>query len=264
MPKVKVNDIEMYYELHGRGDPVVLIQGLGGNHTFWEPNLPQLVKKHRILLLDYRGAGNTDKPAMAYSTRMFANDIAGLMDAVGIERAHIVGRSMGGCIAQWMGIDHPKKSRSLIMAATWGRADGVLRHTLAAWTRIVELDGVPGLLDQILPWCWSREFFEPAKAKDLAALKSLVFKNNQPAAAFKRQSLAGQKHNALSQLKKISSPTLVMVGEVDILTPRKFADELVERIPGAELMLLPRLGHAFYEEKPEVFNNAALAYWSRT
>jgi pimeloyl-ACP methyl ester carboxylesterase len=263
MPKTLVNGIEMYYEFHGDGSPVVLIQGLGGNHTFWEPNLPQLVKRHRILLLDYRGAGDTDKPDMPYSTRLFADDIAGLMDAVGIRNAHIVGRSMGGCIAQWLGIAHPQKVRSLILAATWGRADGMLRHTLSGWTRIVEMEGLPGLLDQILPWCWSRAFFEPEQAKELATLKQLVMQNRQPADAFRRQSLAGQEHDALAELRKIRTPTAVMVGEDDILTPRKFADELVRLIPGAELMLLPRLGHAFYEERPAVFNNAALGFWAR-
>ena len=263
MPKTRVNGIEMYYELRGEGVPVVLIQGLGGNHTFWEPNLPQLVKRCRILLLDYRGSGNTDKPEMAYSTRMFADDIAALMDAVGMKQAHIVGRSMGGCIAQWLGIAHPEKVQSLILAATWGRADGMLRHTLAGWARVVELDGLPGLLDQILPWCWSRAFFEPEKADELATLKKLVMQNRQPADAFRRQSLAGQEHDALAQLHTIRAPTMVMVGEDDILTPRKFADEMVRLIPNAELILLPRLGHAFYEERPEVFNNGALGFWTR-
>jgi 3-oxoadipate enol-lactonase len=262
MPKARVNDIEMYYELHGAGEPVVLIQGLGGDHTFWTPNLPDLVSRHRILILDYRGGGKTDKPAMAYTTRMFADDIAALMGELDIARAHIVGRSMGGCIAQWLGIAHPEKVRSLMLAATWGRADGMLRHTLAAWTRIVDADGVPGLLEQILPWCWSRAFFEPEHADELAALKTLVMANTQPADAFRRQSLAGQEHDALSKLGEIRSPTLVMVGEDDILTPRKFADEIVGLIPDADLMLLPRLGHAFYEEKPQVFNKAALGFWA--
>jgi 3-oxoadipate enol-lactonase len=263
MPKTRVNGIDMYYELHGDGIPVVLIQGLGGTHRFWEPNLPQLLRRCRILLLDYRGGGDTDTPDMPYSTRLFADDIAGLMDAVGMKQAHIVGRSMGGCIAQWLGIAHPQNVLSLILAATWGRADGMLRHTLASWTRFVELDGLPGLLDHILPWCWSRALFEPERAAELIALRQLVMQNRQPADGFRRQSLAGQEHNALAQLPAIRAPTLVMVGEDDILTPRKFAEELVERIPGAELALFPRLGHAFYEERPAVFNNAALGFWTR-
>ena len=198
MPKAKVNDINMYYELHGAGDPVVLIQGLGGNHTFWQPNLPNLIKKHQILLLDYRGAGDSDKPDMPYSTRLFADDIAALMEALDIPRAISSGRSMGGCIAQYLGIAHPDKVRSLVLAATWGRADEALKLCLANWSKIVELVGLEGLFDHVLPWCWTREFFEPEHAEELAELKRLVYANRQPRDAFVRQSLAGQEHDALS------------------------------------------------------------------
>jgi pimeloyl-ACP methyl ester carboxylesterase len=263
MPKVKVNGINMYYELHGKGDPVVLVQGLGGNHTFWEPNLPQLVKRHRIVLLDYRGAGLTDKPKMAYSTKMFADDIAGLMDALDIPKAHVVGRSMGGCIGQWLGIQHPKKLRSLILAATWGCADGMLTLCLNNWAKIVARSGLGGLFPHILPWCWTRDFFEPKNAKELAKLKRLVYSNRQPRDAFIRQSLAGQRHDAIRYLSRITAPTLVVVGEADILTPRKFSDEIVAAIPAAKLHLIPGLGHAFYEERPEVFNRVALDFWAR-
>lgn len=262
MPKVKVNDIDMYYELHGEGDPVVLIQGLGGNHTFWEPNLPDLTKKHKIVLLDYRGAGDTDKPDMPYTTRLFADDIAGLMNELGIDKAHIVGRSMGGCIAQWMGIDHLENVRSLLLAATWGRADGCLKMMLANWAKVVELAGLPGLLEQVLPWCWTRDFFEPEKAEELEALKKMVFKNQQPADAFARQSKAGQDHDALSELRKIKAPTLVAVGDRDILTPPKLSQEIVESIPGAKLQMIPGYGHAFYEERPDIFNEIALNFWA--
>jgi 3-oxoadipate enol-lactonase len=263
MPKVKVNGLNMYYELHGQGDPVILIQGLGGNHTFWNPNLPQLVKRHRIVLLDYRGAGLTDKPKMAYSTKMFADDIAGLMEALDIPRAHVVGRSMGGCIGQWLGIRHPTKVRSLILAATWGRADGMLKLCLDNWSRIVARSGLGDLFPHILPWCWTRDFFEPENATALARLKKLVYANRQPREAFIRQSLAGQRHDAIRHLSRIQAPTLVVVGEADILTPRRLSDEIVARIPTARLHLIPGLGHAFYEEKPEVFNRVALDFWAR-
>lgn len=264
MAKVKVNGIEMYYELHGSGDPVVLIQGLGGNHTFWSPNLPELSRSHRVLLLDYRGAGETDKPDMPYSTRMFADDIAALMAELSLPRAHVVGRSMGGCIAQWLGVEHADRVRSLILAATWARADGCLKLLLANWANIVDMAGLPGLLEQILPWCWTRGFFEPERAQELAALRDLVLANRQPAYAFRRQSAAGQEHDALDELSRITAPTLVMVGEQDILTPRELSDDIVARVPNAELRLIPELGHAFYEERPEVFNEQALKFWART
>jgi 3-oxoadipate enol-lactonase len=264
MPKARVHDIDMYYEVHGdAGAPVVLIQGLGANRTFWNPNLPSLVERHRILLLDYRGSGDTDKPAGPYSTRQFADDIARLMDAVGFPRAHVVGRSMGGCIAQWMGIHHPDKVRSLILAATWARADGMLRRTLESWANLLEKAGTEGLFEQAFLWCYTRDFFEPRHAASLAALDTLVTGNRPPADAFRRQSRAGQEHDALGRLSSIRAPTLVLVGREDILTPPKFSEELAGRIPGAELKVLGGLGHAFYEQAPEVFNQAAEEFWSR-
>jgi 3-oxoadipate enol-lactonase len=221
------------------------------------------VKRHRIVLLDYRGAGLTDKPKMTYSTKLFADDIADLMDALDIPRAHVVGRSMGGCVGQWLGIRHPTKVRSLILAATWGRADGMLKLCLDNWAQIVATNGLGGLFPHILPWCWTRTFFEPEYAKALAKLKKLVYANRQPRDAFIRQSLAGQRHDAIRHLPRIKAPTLVVVGTVDILTPRAFSDEIVARIPTAKLHLIPGLGHAFYEEKPQVFNRVALDFWAR-
>lgn len=264
MPKTRVNGIEMYYEIHGAGgEPVVLIQGLGANRMFWQPNLPALAAKHRILLLDYRGSGDTDKPNEAYSTAQFADDIAALMEAVGFPRAHVVGRSMGGCIAQWLGIAHPDKVRSLILAATWGRADGMLRQALESWANLLERAGTEGLFEQAFLWCYTRDFFEPENAAALSALKTLVGGNRPPADAFRRQSRAGQAHDALERLAAIRTPTLVVVGQEDILTPRKFSEELAARIRGAELRVLPGLGHAFYEQAPPVFNELAEAFWTR-
>jgi pimeloyl-ACP methyl ester carboxylesterase len=139
----------------------------------------------------------------------------------------------------------------------------MLKLCLDNWSKIVARQGLGGLFDHILPWCWTRGFFEPRNARALAKLKRLVYANRQPRDAFVRQSLAGRRHDAIRHLPRIKAPTLVVVGEADILTPRKFADELVARIPGARLELVPGLGHAFYEERPEVFNRVALEFWAR-
>jgi pimeloyl-ACP methyl ester carboxylesterase len=170
---------------------------------------------------------------------------------------------MGGCIAQWLGIAHPDKVRSLILAATWGRADGMLKRALESWANLLEKAGTEGLFEQAFLWCYTRDFFEPRNATALAALDTLVRGNRPPPDAFRRQSRAGQAHDAIERLSAIKAPTLVMVGEEDILTPRAFSEELAARIPGATLDVLPRLGHAFYEQSPEAFNDRAEAFWRR-
>lgn len=200
---------------------------------------------------------------MPYSTRLFADDIVGLMDAVGISCAHIVGRSVGGCIAQWLAMAHPEKVRNVIIAATWGRADAFFKRSLRGWTNLVEKLGLPGLFEQALLSCYTRDFFEPQNSAALEELEKLVSANQQPAEAFARQSLAGQEHDALGERHKIQAPTLVVVGQEDILTPPKFSEELATRIPGAVLTVLPGLGHAFYEQRPVMFNELALKFWAR-
>lgn len=261
MPRVTVNDINMHYEVHGTGDPVVLIQGLGGNHTFWYPNLPELKKHFRIVLLDYRGSGDTDKPDMPYTIRMFADDIAALMGTIGLSRAHVVGRSMGGCIAQELAINHPDRVRSLILAATWAKADGYLARLFEARIRLVEKVGLKGMFETGVFMSYTREFFDPTRAQDREDLERLVFANDQPPRFFALQALAGRDHDARDRLARITAPTLVVVGTQDLMCPPPFSREITDRIPGATLKVLDGLGHAFYEQAPEVFNTLAMEFW---
>jgi len=121
MPKVKVDDIQIYYEVHGKGFPLIMIMGLGGNADWWDPRLIQaLSKEFKLIMFDNRGAGRTDISERKYSVKMFAEDAAGIMDALGISEAHVLGISMGGMIAQELVLNHPKKVDSLFNAL-WRR-----------------------------------------------------------------------------------------------------------------------------------------------
>jgi pimeloyl-ACP methyl ester carboxylesterase len=266
MPKAKVNGINMYYEVHGDGDPVVLIVGLGGNHLFWAPLIPIWAAKHQLLIFDWRGMGDSDDgPEAEYSTQLLAADVAELMKQVGIGPAHVLGRSMGGCIAQYLAINHPEQVRSLVLASTFGRPDGFLVQLLDSWTRMVDSGGDPILIDQATFWGLPRHTFEPEFAEVSNAVLDVAHAgiklSNRPA-EFRKLSKAAQAHNALSDLHRISAPSMVMVGRDDILTPPSLAAELYDLIPGAELMFFERAGHAFYEQLPEKFASAALRFWA--
>lgn len=263
MPKVKVNDINMYYEIHGKGDPVLLIQGLGGNHTFWYPNVKQLSSGFKIVLFDYRGSGDTDKPDVEYTIRMFADDIAALMDKIDVKVAHVVGRSMGGCIAQEIAINYPDKVRSLILAATWARADAYLVRLFEARSRLVEKIGLQGMFDTGIFMSYTRDFFEPKNQEHYETIKKMVFANEQPSRGFYLQAMAGARHDAVDRISKINTPTLVIAGKEDLLVPPKITEDIACRIPGAELILLDHLGHAFYEQAPDVFNRIAMDFWRK-
>ena len=117
--KVKVNDINMYYEIHGEGFPLVMIQGIGQSSLMWPPIfLDEVSKSFKIIIFDNRGAGRTDKPDIEYSIKMFADDTIGLMDALNIERAHVLGYSMGGIIAQELVLNYPKRVEKLVLCST--------------------------------------------------------------------------------------------------------------------------------------------------
>ena len=118
MPKIEVGDVELYYEIHGEGPPVVLIHGLAGDCSAWAPQIKVLENDYRVIALDNRGAGRSSSPDYPYTTRHFADDTVGLMDALEIaEPAHVIGRSMGGAIAQEMAINYPGTRSAICFAA---------------------------------------------------------------------------------------------------------------------------------------------------
>ena len=118
MPKVKVGDVNIYYEIHGTGEPLVLIQGLGEDSSGWSRIMPLLSRHYRVIAFDNRGVGQSDKPDVPYSIDIMANDLAGLLDAIGVQTAHVLGISMGGTIAQSFVLNHPDRVISLILGCT--------------------------------------------------------------------------------------------------------------------------------------------------
>src|SRR5579871_570460 len=130
MPTISVNDIDMYYEVHGEGEPLVLIAGTNSDHTLYRGITPQLAAKYQVIVFDNRGVGQTSKPDIPYSIEMMADDTAGLLDALGITGAHMLGTSMGGRIAVALALRHPRHVKSLILVSTVMTMKGVPRRRL--------------------------------------------------------------------------------------------------------------------------------------
>nr|MDO8081328.1 alpha/beta hydrolase [Candidatus Freyarchaeota archaeon] len=261
MPTMKVKDLEMYYEIHGEKNevPLVLIMGLSGDVTGWMFQIPEFSKKYRVIAFDNRDAGRTSKTDTSYSIDTMAEDTYNLLKQLGVKKAHIFGASMGGCIAQSFALKHPEMLRSLILASTIPRAPkGV--NFLNIWPEMIKLLPQELFLKQNLLWALTKESLENDA---LVQMGIQMMKNNpfaQPPEAFIRQCQASLKFDALERLKEIKAPTLVVVGDRDILTPVWEAKEIASRIPKAELKVIQGCAHGMTLEKSPELNKAVLEF----
>jgi 3-oxoadipate enol-lactonase len=263
MPKVRVGDIEMFYVEVGRGEPLVLVMGFGGDHLAWGLQLPAFAQRHRVIAFDNRGAGQTDAPDHPYTVRMMAEDTAGLMDKLGIGRAHVVGVSMGGMIAQELALNHPQRVQSLHLGCTLARPDAYLQAVSAAWRELRARLDREATLRAIGPWLFAAVTYnERPEFVETIFQSALANPHPQTLTGFLRQGEAIQHHDTLDRLASIRCPTLVSAAEDDILVPPRLSRELAARIPGAVLHVVPGAGHVYFWERPEDFNALSLDFFA--
>ena len=262
MPRQKVNDIEIYYEFHGQGEPLVLIMGLRRNIEWWYRQVPDLSKHFKVLVFDNRGAGRTEKPVMDYSIRLFADDTAALMESLDIKKAHILGVSMGGYIAQELAINYPGRVRSLILGCT---SAGGERAVLMSPERLKKITANEGLIpEQILRKDMDIYFSDHFIRGNLEKIKEFVsisLRYYQPPDTFLRQFAACLKHDTVNRLNRVTVPTLITSGDDDPLVPPENSRILKELIPHAELIFFPGKRHCFFMEEAERFNEKVIHFF---
>lgn len=265
MPTIKVNDINMYYEVHGEGEPLVLIQGVGGDLVTWSYfQIPEFSKKYRVIAFDNRGVGRTDAPDSPYSIQMMVEDTAGLLNALGIEKAHMLGLSMGGRIAMEFALKYPQKTKSMILACTSAYSHPWTLQVLDMLVRMDREGTSPETRCRYqLLILFTLRFFENDKRVQKAINNVLTNPHPQPVYAYARQCAAIAEHDSRQSIGRISVPTLVLAGKEDILDPLPLSEELHAGIPGSELAILEGGGHALFQEIPDKFNQAVLEFLSR-
>jgi pimeloyl-ACP methyl ester carboxylesterase len=261
MAKVNVNGCEFYYEIHGQGDPLVLIMGLRRNVEWWYRQIPALSQHFQVIAFDNRGAGRSDKPVMEYSIGLFADDTAGLMDALNISKAPILGISMGGYIAQELALNYPAKVKSLVLGCTGCGGD---RAVLMSPQRMEKFTANKGLkpeeiLRKDMDIYFSDEYVDkhPEKIEEFIDISMRYY---QPADAFFRQYDACLRHDTGDRLSQISVPTLIMTGDDDPLVPPQNSHILNDLIPGADLFIFAGGRHCFFIEKADRFNKKAVDF----
>ena len=259
MARISIGNCSLYYERQGLGFPVLFISGLGGFASFWQDQVATFAKRFEVVTFDHRGIGQSDEGRIGYTVDRMAADVLALMDALELARAHIVGHSTGGAIAQILAIEHPERLASVVLSASWTKADAYFRRTFALRKEMLQRLGPSTYLQAatlfVYPSWWiarNNEKLRQAEAQGLASFApaEVVGSRIDAILAFDRT----------AELRRIKTPTLVVGAEDDLVTPAYFSEELARLIPGAEIKIFPRGGHYFNQVRAREFNNAVLPF----
>ncbi len=255
---IEADGIRVFVRCEGEGTPLVLTHGLGDDHRFWDPCVEMLARYHRVIRWDVRGFGKTDKPAGPYDLAMHARDLCAVLDACSVERAHLVGLSMGGVITQQFLIDFPQRAWSAVLAST---SSEISEKATANWRRLADKVESRGFGRIDASRSFSAEFARTHPDIVTAAAEQTA--SNDPAGyAAGARSVA--EYHLTAQLADLRLPTLILQGLDDQLTPPGGSVRLSRAIPGSRLLLMPGVGHSLAVEMPEWFAATVLALTGAT
>jgi pimeloyl-ACP methyl ester carboxylesterase len=261
VPLIKAGDLEMYYEMHGEGFPLLLIMGLRRNAEWWHLQIPEFAKHFKVIAFDNRGAGRSGKPAMEYSIPMFAADTARLLESLGVERAHVLGVSMGGYIAQELALARPEMVAGLVLGCTSCGGDKAVYMDPVERAAFAATQGLSPekILHKDMHIYFSDEFVA-GNPEFIEEFVEISQRHYQPADAFLRQLDACNRHDTADRVGGISAPTLILSGDDDHLVPTENSRILRRLIPGSRLRMFPGGRHAFFMEFHEEFNREVVKF----
>ncbi len=265
MPYARATDgIRLHYEVLGRASatPVLMIQGLGADKHGWDMQRFPMAFQYRVIALDNRGAGRSDKPFGTYTLEQMADDAIAVLDQVGVEKAHIVGASMGGAITQIIGLKYPERVMSLTLACSACRNHPWRRELLNGWATAATEQGVGSMTREAARWVIGPRSFRrlvPA----FGWLGPLAMGRTSHAFVAQVKAILDVDDSIADQLSLVTAPTLVLVGNQDILTPRGDSEEIADRMPNAELVVISGAAHGFMVEHASTFNRVLLEFLGR-
>lgn len=265
MPFASASDnIRLHYEVVGRpsGPPVLMIQGLGADKNAWNLQRAAMATRYRIIAFDNRGVGRSDKPSGPYKLEQMADDAINVLDAAGFNDVHVVGASMGGVISQIIAVKHPHRVRSLTLACTASRNHPWRHDLLQHWANTAEHKGMRALGHQAAQWVIGPRSLRRI-LPTLGWLGPLA--SMRPSAPFvsQVQALLSNDDSLNDALSMITAPTLVVVGNQDILTPRGDSEEIAERITNSELVVISGAAHGLMIEHAGTFNRVLIQFLQR-
>lgn len=253
---VTIDGLTLHYAQDGQGSDLFLIHGLGGSLHDWDECVAELARFHRVTRWDARGFGESDKPAGPYSPQLWAKDLASLFQACGLTRAHVVGISMGGVIAQRFALDFPEHVESLTLIST---SSEVSPQAQAAWEKTASIIEQRGFSNNAE---FAQRIFAPsfvnAHPEAVQATAERTAKNDQRAYAAAARAIGS--YNWTTELNRMQAPTLILQGVEDKLTPPGGSIKMSRVIPRSRLLMFPDCGHVVPQEKPELFTRTLLAF----
>jgi 3-oxoadipate enol-lactonase len=253
LPVAQVGSYEIHYVDEGSGFPVVLIHGLAGDHTAWAAPMQSWSRDHRVLAFDNRGAGQSTQVDEPISTEDMARDTLALMDEVGIDRAHVVGRSMGGAIAQHMALMQPERVHTLVVLASFAKLDPVGVRVLTNMRQVLEWrdDWADHARHSVANFV-SPAFFNE-NPDTIAQIEGLIGGETRLPACYIRQNHACLEHDTLDRLAEITCPTLILAGGSDPICSLTSTRWMQDGFPNAESVIFEGSSHFFLIEQPERF-----------
>lgn len=258
--KIKANGIDIYYEIEGKGPWLTMSHSLACNVSMWDPQMPVLTSKFKVLRFDTRGHGQSSAPAGEYTLEQLADDVKGLLDSLGIKQTHWAGLSMGGMIGQAFALRYPGVFQSMVLADTTSRRPPDAAKMWAERVQIAQTKGMDALVESTLAR-WFTEPYRKSRADVMEKIGDDIRKT--PVAGFAGCCHAISKVDYLDRLKEIMVPALVMVGEHDHGTPPEAARIIQQNLPGSELKIIPSAAHLSNIEQADEFNKAMTGFLDR-
>jgi len=259
--RATIDGIELHYEVVGDGPLIAMTHGIGGSGEDFAPIVPGLAKRYRVLTWDVRGFGDSQRPPAGYAIARFAADLAGLLDHVGVERAVIMGTSMGGTISQRFILDFPERTAAAVIMSTSSEVNDKGRQRWFEQADTIERDGMAAWVRASRPAEQTDEFM--AAHPELREAEERRIRNNPDSAVYAQVARAVADYNYTEELKSVRVPTLVLVGSEDKQTPPGGSVIISRMIPGAELHIIPGYGHSLPREAPETVVDLVTSFLER-
>jgi pimeloyl-ACP methyl ester carboxylesterase len=261
VPVADVNGLRLFHDERGEGEPLLCVMGLASDHRAWELQMEAFAQQHRAIVFDNRDVGQSTICEDDYEISDLADDTIALADHLGLDRFHLLGISLGSCIAQHVALRIPARVHTLTLAATWaGTAAAYSQMRARVWEREVRRSSREEFLEEFMLLTLSEQLFESEEA--VATVKEMTLTNPQPqpVEALIRQIRATSQHDLRDRLDELRMPVHVIAGDRDLLIPPWKSEEVAEKVDGATLTLLRGIGHAMNLERADEFSDTVLTW----